>query len=80
METTNLVLNKQLNSKETASLVQKASQFSSDVKLTVNEVTVDAKSIMGVMILALRPGSKVKVEAVGNDAKLAVEALEKELI
>lgn len=80
MVKTELVLNKQLDAKDTAKFVQTASNFSSNVRLTSKEVTVDAKSIMGVMMLILRPGSNITIVAEGNDEKEAVAALEKTLI
>ena len=59
----------------TAGLVRLAGGFRSDVKLTKDDITVDAKSIMGVMMLAAECGSEVIVTAEGPDEVEAMEAV-----
>ena len=63
-------------SKVVAELVQKASRFNSHISLVVEEKTANAKSIMGIISITLRPGILVKVVANGDDKKEAVRALE----
>jgi len=59
-----------------ASLVVKtAGEFTSDVKLSKDGMEVNAKSIMGVLMLACEQGSKVLIKAEGPDEKEAVEAI-----
>jgi phosphocarrier protein HPr len=58
-----------------ALIVQLASKFESEIKLNKDGVEVDAKSIMGVMMLAAGMGSKLKITAEGRDEKEAVAAL-----
>jgi phosphocarrier protein len=55
--------------------VRLAGSFRSDVKLTKDDITVDAKSIMGVMMLAAECGSEVIVTAEGPDEVEAMEAV-----
>jgi phosphocarrier protein len=55
--------------------VQKASKFESEIKFKRYSLEVNAKSIMGVMMLAAEMGAKVKIIAEGPDEKEAVEAL-----
>lgn len=56
-------------------VVRVASRFSSDIWLAREGLEVDAKSIMGLTLLAASCGSKIKVRARGADAREAVEAL-----
>ena len=59
-----------------ASLIVKiASSFDSKVELEKNGVKVNAKSIMGVLMLTSEQGDKLTIIAEGKDEKKAVEAL-----
>jgi phosphocarrier protein len=64
-----------LHARPAAMVVRAASQFESEVFLLKDEVRVNAKSIMGVMMLAGERGSTLVIEAVGADARAAVEAV-----
>ena len=64
-----------LHARASAKLTQLAAKYQSDVWLTRNARRVNAKSIMGVMMLAAGIGAKVTLEADGPDEKDAVEAL-----
>ena len=59
-----------------ALLVQKASQFSSKIYLEMDTKRVNAKSIMGMMSLALINGTEVVVDAEGPDEEEAITTLE----
>ena len=65
-----------LEARPIALLVQKASQFSSKVYLEMETKRVNAKSIMGVMSLALINGTEVVVDVEGPDEEEAIIALE----
>ena len=70
------ILNKLgLHARASAKLTQLASTFSCEIWLTRNDRRVNAKSIMGVMMLAAGKGSTVLVEAEGADADAALKAL-----
>lgn len=56
-------------------LVQAASKFNSDITLEANGKTVNLKSIMGVMSLAIQQNAQIKVVASGDDADQAVTAI-----
>jgi len=57
-------------------LVQAASRFESDIFLSKGDVSrINGKSIMGVMMLAAERGAEVLVEADGEDALAALEAV-----
>lgn len=64
-----------LHARASAKLTQLAAKFRSEVWLTRNARRVNAKSIMGVMMLAAGKGSKVTLEAEGEDEKECVDAL-----
>ena len=65
-----------LHARASAKLTQLAAKFKSEVWMTRNKRRVNAKSIMGVMMLAAGKGSMVLLEAEGEDEKEAFAALE----
>jgi len=64
-----------LHARASAKLTQTASAFKSDVFLARNGRRVNAKSIMGVMMLAAARGSMVSIETEGEDEERAMVAL-----
>jgi phosphocarrier protein len=64
-----------LHARASAKLTQVASRFQSDVHIARNGRRVNAKSIMGVMMLAAGKGSKVTLETAGPDEDEAMNAL-----
>jgi phosphocarrier protein len=64
-----------LHARPSAQITQAASRFSAEVWLSKSGRRVNAKSIMGVMMLAAGPGSVLTVEADGEDEAQAVEAI-----
>lgn len=64
-----------LHARPASMLVQVASRYNSDITLSRDEMKINAKSIMGVMMLAAEKGAEVEIEAVGDDAKEAVAAI-----
>ena len=69
-----------LHARASAKLTQLASGFQSEIWLTRNGRRVNAKSIMGVMMLAAGRGAKISVEADGSDANAALEAILKLIV
>lgn len=65
-----------LHARAAAKLVTLASGFDADVRLRRDDREVNAKSIMGVMMLAAGKGTCLEVVAVGPEAHLAVGRLE----
>ena len=65
-----------LHARASAKLTKLAGTFQSDVFMTRNDRRVNAKSIMGVMMLAAAKGSKIVIETVGVDEGEAMRALE----
>ncbi len=66
-----------LHARASAKLTQVASGFQSDIWLERNGRRVNAKSIMGVMMLAAGKGSALTIEAEGADAEAALAAIQK---
>ena len=64
-----------LHARAAAKLTQVASAFQSEIWLMRNHRRVNAKSIMGVMMLAAGKGSTVRIEADGGDADAALREL-----
>ncbi|GAK02668.1 catabolite repression HPr-like protein Crh [Geomicrobium sp. JCM 19037] len=65
-----------LQARPAALFVQEANRFGSHVTIQKNHQEVNAKSIMGVMSLAIRKDTAIVIKAEGNDAEDAVNALE----
>ncbi len=66
-----------MHARAATKLVQLAQKFKSRIVLIVNGMEADAKSILGLLILAAPMGTKVKVRAEGEDEKEAVDAIVK---
>ncbi|MFA4838688.1 MAG: HPr family phosphocarrier protein [Candidatus Neomarinimicrobiota bacterium] len=64
-----------LHTRPATTLVKNASGFKSDVNLIYKGIRVNAKSILGLLVLAIEPGAKVTIEANGQDEREAVEQL-----
>ena len=64
-----------LHARASARLTQAASAFKSDIWISRSGRRVNAKSIMGVMMLAAGQGSTVEIEAEGDDAAAALDTL-----
>lgn len=64
-----------LHARASAKLTQTAAKFESDVQVMRNGRKVNAKSIMGVMMLAAGKGSKITIETAGPDEEQAMEAI-----
>ena len=68
-----------LHARAAAKLVSLASGFASQIELIRNGKTVNAKSIMGVMMLAAAKGTQIDLKVEGDDEKEAFSAV-KDLI
>ena len=66
-----------LHARAATKFVKLASRYSSEIFLVRDERSVNAKSIMGVMMLAAGQGVVVEIQAEGDDAEEAVSELEK---
>ena len=64
-----------LHARPAALLVQTASKYSSKIELEYNGTRVNAKSIMGVMMLAAACGSEIKIFADGDDAAESIAGI-----
>jgi phosphocarrier protein HPr len=64
-----------LHARASAKLTQLAAKYQSDVQMSRNGRKVNAKSIMGVMMLAAGKGARVVVEVDGPDETVAMDAI-----
>lgn len=64
-----------IHARPATKIIQAAGGFSSDITLTVDGVSADAKSIMSVMMLAAAHKAEVTIRATGPDEADAVEAI-----
>lgn len=72
-----IIINKLgLHARASTKLTQTASQFAAEIWIGRNGRKVNAKSIMGVMMLAAAKGSTVTLEANGEDEVAAIAALD----
>ena len=65
-----------LHARAAAKLVGLATQFKSDIRLTKDSTEVNAKSILGVMMLAAAMNTPLEITADGPDEVAALDALE----
>ena len=64
-----------LHARACAMFVKAAAKFQSEIFVSRDDLEVNGKSIMGVMMLAAEEGSTIKVRAMGSDEAQAVETL-----
>lgn len=64
-----------LHARPAAEFVKLATRFTCDIQVVREDLEVNGKSIMGVMMLAAEFGSSITIRAVGNDARDAVKQL-----
>ncbi len=65
-----------LHARASAKLATDAIRFNSEVTLSRNSVEINAKSIMGIMMLAASKGSELLLRAEGSDAEAALDSIE----
>ena len=76
VERTVRIVNKNgLHARPAAEIVKLASRYQSDITLVRDDLEVNGKSIMGVMMLAAEFGSSLVLRAAGPDAEQAVRAI-----
>ena len=65
-----------LHARASAKLATEASRFECEVNLVKDEIDVNCKSIMGIMMLAACKGTELILRAEGRDAQTALDAIE----
>ena len=76
MERTVEIVNKNgLHARPAAEIVKLSSKFTSEITIVRDDLEVNGKSIMGVMMLAAEFGSNILVRATGDDAEAAINAI-----
>ena len=69
--------NSYLITNQAGQLVKTANMFASKISITCGEYTLNAKSLLGMLMLKAAVGDKITITAEGDDASDAVEALAK---
>ena len=64
-----------IHARPAAEIVKAAGKFRSNITIVRDDLEVNAKSIMGVMMLAAEFGSTITLRAAGDDAEAALDAL-----
>jgi phosphocarrier protein HPr len=64
-----------LHARASAKFVKLASSFEAEIQVTRDGTTVDARSIMGLLMLGAGNGCSIEITAEGQDAEAAIEAL-----
>ena len=64
-----------IHARPAAEIVKAAARFRSDITIIRDDMEVNGKSIMGVMMLAAECGSSIVLRAEGEDAEAALDAL-----
>jgi phosphocarrier protein HPr len=76
-ERTVTIVNKNgVHARPAAEIVKTAGKYASNVTIVRDDLEVNGKSIMGVMMLAAECGSEIILRATGPDADAALDALE----
>lgn len=71
-----IVINeKGLHTRPSTELVKCAACFKSQITLIYQDLTVNAKSLLGILMLAAARGAKIRIEAEGDDAPEAVQSI-----
>lgn len=70
-----IVNDKGLHTRPSTELVKCASSFNCKINLHYRNFIVNCKSLLGILMLAAGRGSKIKIEAIGDDADLAVKTI-----
>jgi phosphocarrier protein len=73
--TVEIVNERGLHARASAKFVKTAAQFDAEISVTRDGQTVDAQSIMGLMMLGAGPGAHIEISAQGPDSVPAVESL-----
>lgn len=73
--TVEIVNERGLHARASAKFVKLAASFDAEIQVSRDGSTVDARSIMGLMMLAAGIGSTIEISAEGAEAEAALEAL-----
>lgn len=64
-----------LHTRPSTEIVKCATSFKSKIHLVYQKQSVNAKSLLGILMLAARKGAKISIEAEGEDAEEAVQSI-----
>lgn len=64
-----------LHTRPSTEIVKCATSFKAEINLIYQKNRVNAKSLLGILMLAASKGAKITIEAVGDDANAAIDSL-----
>lgn len=70
-----IVNEKGMHTRPSTELVKCAASYKAKIQLIYKDLTVNAKSLLGVLMLAAARGAKIRIEAEGDDAEEAIESI-----
>jgi phosphocarrier protein len=72
-----MLINADFRPDELQSISQSANRFSADIKIKFEEqkMTIDAKSLLGMMLFPIRRGTSITIQTKGADEEEAIEAM-----
>lgn len=71
----NLIISSSIEARDVAMLVQTASKFSSEIRIQIEEKSVNAKSIMGLIALGELDGKNIIIQVNGKDEEEALNEI-----
>lgn len=74
-DTFTILNDKGLHTRPATELVKCTSSFKSQISLCYQNLTVNGKSLLGILMLAAAKGAKIKIEAEGDDAQACINAI-----
>ncbi|MBI5274443.1 MAG: HPr family phosphocarrier protein [Chlamydiales bacterium] len=74
-DTFTILNDKGLHTRPATELVKCTSSFKSHISLYYQSLTVNGKSLLGILMLAAAKGAKIKIEAEGDDARECINAI-----
>jgi len=74
-ETFVVINEKGLHTRPSTELVKCAANYEAEINLTYQDLTVNAKSLLGILMLAAAKGAKIQIDATGPDAEQAIDAI-----
>lgn len=70
-----IINEKGLHTRPSTELVKCASKFKAQITLTYQDLSVNAKSLLGILMLAAARGARIHIEAEGEDAEEAIQTI-----
>jgi phosphocarrier protein HPr len=70
-----VINDKGLHTRPSTELVRCTNSFNSKINIYYRNYVVNAKSLLGILMLAAEKGAKIEIEAIGDDAEVAIRTI-----